>query len=90
MARLSASIVLVWIFLAGMAYADESQDTFFRVEDPAGPRERLPPVPRGKKTSSGLRVDSREALIKGGDRGPAIVPGPPGYEPLDPGHTTDS
>lgn len=29
----------------------------------------------GEKTSSGLRVDSRELLIKGGDRGPAIVPG---------------
>jgi hypothetical protein len=26
---------------------------------------------------SGLRVDSSEALLKGGDRGPAIVPGDP-------------
>ncbi len=26
---------------------------------------------------SGLRLDSREALLKGGDRGPAIVPGDP-------------
>jgi hypothetical protein len=31
----------------------------------------------GKKTSGGLRVDSREALLKGGDNGPAIVPGDP-------------
>jgi hypothetical protein len=31
----------------------------------------------GKKTSSGLRVDSREALLKGGERGPAVVPGAP-------------
>ena len=30
-----------------------------------------------KKVSGGLRVDSREALLKGGDRGPAIVPGHP-------------
>src|SRR5688500_7188720 len=30
-----------------------------------------------KKQSSGLRVDSREALLRGGDRGPAIVPGDP-------------
>jgi hypothetical protein len=29
----------------------------------------------GKKTSGGLRVDSREALLKGGGRGPAVVPG---------------
>jgi hypothetical protein len=31
----------------------------------------------GKKTSHGLRVDSREALLKGGETGPAIVPGEP-------------
>jgi hypothetical protein len=29
----------------------------------------------GKKTSGGLRVDSRAALLKGGESGPAIVPG---------------
>ena len=29
------------------------------------------------KAEGGLRVDSREALIKGGDSGPAIVPGDP-------------
>src|SRR5215470_18353768 len=28
----------------------------------------------GEKTSRGLRVDSREALLKGGQSGPAIVP----------------
>src|SRR5918993_5953464 len=27
--------------------------------------------------TAGLRVDSREALLKGGDSGPAIVPGDP-------------
>jgi hypothetical protein len=31
----------------------------------------------GAKTSNGLRIDSREALLKGGDTGPAIVPGDP-------------
>ena len=29
----------------------------------------------GQKTSGGLRVDAREALVKGGERGPAIIPG---------------
>ena len=28
-----------------------------------------------KKQSSGLRLDSREAVLKGGDSGPAVVPG---------------
>jgi hypothetical protein len=32
----------------------------------------------GDKVSGGLRVDSREALLRGGDSGPAIVPGDPG------------
>ena len=30
-----------------------------------------------KKQSSGLRLDSREAVLKGGDTGPAVVPGKP-------------
>lgn len=30
-----------------------------------------------KKQESGLRLDSRDALLSGGDRGPAIVPGKP-------------
>ena len=29
----------------------------------------------GEKTEAGLRVDSREGLLRGGDTGPAIVPG---------------
>src|SRR5262245_39470371 len=31
-----------------------------------------------QKTSGGLRVDSRAALLTGGESGPAIVPGNPG------------
>jgi hypothetical protein len=31
----------------------------------------------GERTAQGLRVDSREALLKGGKNGPAIVPGKP-------------
>ena len=31
----------------------------------------------GDKTANGLRVDSRDALLKGGKRGPAVVPGNP-------------
>ncbi len=34
------------------------------------------------KQESGLRVDSRDALLKGGDRGPAIVPGKLDDSPL--------
>jgi hypothetical protein len=31
----------------------------------------------GESTGGGLRVDSRESLVQGGERGPAIVPGRP-------------
>ena len=31
-----------------------------------------------KKQQGGLRLDSRQALLKGGDNGPAVVPGEPG------------
>src|SRR5262245_19094482 len=36
----------------------------------------------GDKVSNGLRVDSRAALHKGGDGGPAFVPGDPDRSPL--------
>jgi cytochrome c553 len=36
----------------------------------------------GTKTENGLRVDRRESLLKGGDSGPAIVPGDPEKSPL--------
>jgi hypothetical protein len=35
-----------------------------------------------EKQRSGLRLDSRTALLKGGDNGPAVVPGDPDSSPL--------
>ncbi len=32
----------------------------------------------GKKQKGGLRLDSLEAILKGGESGPAVVPGKPG------------
>ncbi|MHC5539905.1 DUF1549 domain-containing protein, partial [Singulisphaera rosea] len=40
------------------------------------------PCHGGKKVGGGLRVDSREGLLNGGDEGPAIVPGQPGESVL--------
>jgi hypothetical protein len=36
----------------------------------------------GESAMAGLRVDSREALLRGGETGPAIVPGDPGKSAL--------
>ena len=38
-----------------------------------------------KKASGGLRLDSRDAMIAGGDGGPAVVPGDPEAQPSGPG-----
>src|SRR4051812_33840501 len=35
-----------------------------------------------QKQSGGLRLDSRAALLEGGENGPALVPGEPGKSPL--------
>jgi hypothetical protein len=35
-------------------------------------------APASKKVKGGLRVDTREGLLRGGDSGPALVPGKPG------------
>src|SRR3954447_8165969 len=40
------------------------------------------PCHGGKKVSGGLRVDSRAALLRGGDGGAAVVPGAPARSPL--------
>ena len=77
MARLSALSVLGLIALSGLARADEPPDAFFEMKiRPVLATECLP-CHGGKKTESGLKVDSREALLQGGDRGPAIVAGDP-------------
>jgi hypothetical protein len=62
---------------AGAAGADESRDTFFELRIRPVLTTVCLPCHGGKKTESGLKVTSREALLRGGDRGPAIVPGDP-------------
>jgi len=77
MDRLSYYLLLVFLALPGSARADDASDTFFELKiRPVLVKECLP-CHGGKKTNSGLKVDSREALLKGGERGPAIVVGNP-------------
>ena len=69
----------------GTAHAgepDASSETFFEL--------KVRPVLAGtcvkchgeKKASGGLRLDSREAMLAGGESGPAVVPGDPEGSPL--------
>ncbi len=70
---------------AGGAGSDDDPEDFFE--------RKVRPILAGTcvkchgpvKASGGLRVDSREAILKGGETGPAVVPGDAEEEPLDPG-----
>ncbi len=63
---------------SGFGHGDETPETFFELKVRPVLVTKCLPCHGGKKTSSGLKVDSRESLLRGGDRGPAIVPGEPG------------
>jgi hypothetical protein len=67
---------IVWMLITPLARADEAEALF-----ESNVRPVLATVcfrcHGGEKTSGGLKVDSREALLAGGDSGPAIVPGDP-------------
>src|SRR5947209_733677 len=67
---------------AGGPAAGDDPETFFEL--------KVRPVLAGScvkchgaaKASGGLRLDSREAMLKGGENGPAVVPGDPENSPL--------
>jgi cytochrome c553 len=78
MARLTASLVLLLAAPVALGQAPAGDaETFFET--------KVRPVLAGtcqrchgdRKAGNGLRVDSREALLKGGDHGPAVLPGDP-------------
>ncbi len=75
MARLFLLAVLAIGVPIGAARADDARETFFELKvRPVLTTECLP-CHGGEKTKSGLKLSSREALLMGGERGPAVVPG---------------
>jgi hypothetical protein len=68
---------MVLLLLANTAQAQSEAETFFET--------RIRPVLAGtcfkchggNKVSAGLRVDTRQALLRGGESGPAVAPGAP-------------
>jgi len=77
MARLSLLVLLACQALATQAHSDDSSDDFFETKIRPVLATDCLPCHGGKKVESGLKVDSRESLLQGGDRGPAIEPGKP-------------
>src|SRR5262245_11555576 len=77
MARLSAIGLLAVLLSVRSASGDDSPETFFELNVRPLLATNCLPCHGGKKTSSGLIVSSRELLVRGGDRGAAIIPGNP-------------
>ena len=66
MVRLSALGLMALLSLLGMARAEESPEDFFELRVRPVLANDCLPCHGGKKTNGGLKVDSREALVKGG------------------------
>src|SRR5579885_2967046 len=82
MARLSALGLLILLAPAIPARADDAAEAEFEVKIRPVLTVECLPCHGGQKTSGGLSVATREALTKGGDRGPAIVVGDPDHSLL--------
>ncbi len=77
-AFLLASLYVCMCFCAiasAVAAGNDEAETFFELKVRPVLSKTCFPCHGGKKTSGGLRVDSRESLLKGGDRGAALIPG---------------
>ncbi len=73
-------VLLRMALVCGCCYSQArvvADDQFFETRIRPVLVERCAKCHGSQKASSGLRVDSLEALRKGGERGPAVVPGDP-------------
>src|SRR5438445_13217923 len=72
-------IIALCLVLASTASvrAQRPEEIFFETKVRPVLAERCFRCHGGKKVSHGLRVDSRSALLNGGENGPAIIPGSP-------------
>src|SRR6516225_6825102 len=76
--------LVAWVLLMGTAWAADPADT----DGARLFREKIAPVltaecfrchsAQAEKLRGGLRLDSRDRLLEGGDSGPAVVPGKSG------------
>ena len=66
------------VYFSRRAWADDQRGHagILRKQDPPNSRQQLLRLPY-QLALGGLRLDSLEAMIKGGKRGPSIVPGDP-------------
>lgn len=70
-------ITLVMLLVVAPLSGADDADTFFELKIRPVLADTCLKCHGGAKTSNGLKVDSRAALLKGGDTGPALVTGQP-------------
>src|SRR5260370_29955815 len=76
MIRLQVTLCVV-LLLAARTFAAEPDFNFFETKIRPVLVERCYECHGDKKQKAGLRLDSKAALLKGGDSGPIVVPGKP-------------
>src|SRR5262245_10582643 len=76
-ARLLFGSLLLVVFAAPAWAQREDAEQFFELKIRPVLADTCFKCHGDKKVSQGLRVDSRQALLQGGDSGPAVVPGEP-------------
>ena len=92
-ALLLTSLLLTWRLagLTRLASADQpaangadqrAQEEFFETKVRPVLFDRCLDCHGSEKSKGGLRLDSREAVLKGAESGPVVVPGKPGSSPL--------
>ena len=73
--RRRIGLILLVSWSGAIACADDAREELFETHVRPVLAQKCFPCHGGKKTSAGFRVDSRAALLRGGDSGPAVVPG---------------
>ena len=77
-----APLVVLALLVAPAGLRAESPDAFFETRIRPLLVEKCQKCHAGQKTKGGLRLDSRAAILNGGDTGPAAVPGDPAHSLL--------
>src|SRR5262249_46140493 len=80
--RLTAMGVALLIAWGPRAEAGDDPESFFETKVRPVLARTCVKCHGAPKASGGLRLDSREAMLRGGEGGPAIVPGDPGHSRL--------
>src|SRR5262245_63169880 len=75
--RLFTATLATFVLLPAVVRADPAADEFFEKNVRPILAEKCVGCHGPEKAKNGLRLDTREGLLKGGDHGDAVVPGKP-------------